>query len=215
VRPRRQGLALLCGPSSSPLEVMARHALVFAFLVVGAGCVPVKTTYYEAVDRQRLAAGTEGNLFPCPPIGGYGFQQVWGGMSVMAVYGQDRVRVELHVVVSHSHQLTFETREVQLTSLEDPQVTSSIPLSFYVECPRGDPERDCPRLPAEVRTLTGGDKSQAISRFIGVVSVPPQFVSGFLVTLPPVFDGTNRIDIKPLKYQLRSGVVLGGLGGCQ
>src|SRR6267143_5049709 len=113
---------------------MARLALVFVLLVVDAGCVPVRTTYYEAVDRQRVAAGTEGNLFPCPPIGGYGFQEIWGGMSVMAVYGQDRIRVELHIVVSHSHQVTFETREVKLTSLEDPQVTSSIPLSFYMEC---------------------------------------------------------------------------------
>ncbi len=205
---------LLRGRSTSPLAVMTRLALVFVFLAVDAGCVPVKTTYYEAVDRQRVAAGTEGNLFPCPPIGGYGFEQIWGEMVVRAVYDQDRVRVELNVVVSRPHQVTFETREVQLTSLENPQLTSSIPLSFYVDCQRGDPEHDCPRLPAEARTLTGGDKSRAISRFIGVVSVPPQFVNGFLVTLPPVFDGASRIDIKPLKYQLRRGVVLGGLGGC-
>ena len=202
------------GPSTSPLAVMARLALVFVFLVIGAGCVPVKTMYYEAVDRQRVPAATEGNLFPCPPIGGYGFEQVWGGMSVMAAYDRDRARVELNVVVSRPHQVTFETREAQLTSLVNAQVTSSVPLTFYVNCQRGDPEHDCPRLPAEA-PLTGGDKSGAISRFIGVISVPPQFVDGFVLSLPPVFDGASRVDIKPLKYQLRRGVILAGLDGCR
>ena len=208
------GAAKTARRSVSPLAVMVRPTSALCFLVLAAGCVPVKTTYYEAVDRQRVAAGTEGNLFPCPPIGGYGIYQVWGDINVVARYDQDRVRVELNINVVRPHQVTFEAREVQLTSLEDPQLTSSIPISLYVDCPRGDTERDCPRLSADARTLTGGDQSRAISTFKGFVHVPPQFVNGFVVTLPPVFDGASRIDIKPLKYQLRRGVVLAGPGGC-
>jgi hypothetical protein len=41
VRPRRQGLALLCGPSTSPLDVVNLLRLVCVVCLVGlAGCVP-------------------------------------------------------------------------------------------------------------------------------------------------------------------------------
>jgi hypothetical protein len=216
VRPRRHR-ALLCGPSTSPLAVMSRYLLALLVLITGTSCVPVKTTYYEAVDKPRVAAGTNGNLFPCPPLEGYGVGQI-GAVRIVVYpgYDQGRARIKLLMSVWPAHTLTFETAEVQLTSLDSLRVTTSVPLTFYMECPEPQADRYCLPMAPQVRTLKASDKPSPFpTSFTAVGYVPPAFEQGFLVTLPSVFDGNSRIESRALKFELRTGVLSRGLGGCQ
>jgi len=196
---------------------MYRDLLISVLLISGASCVPVKTTYYEAVDRPRVASATNGNVIACPPIGGYGLGTIGAArLLVDAGYAEGRARVDLVVFVWALHQLTFKASEIQLTSLSDPTIRSFAPFTFYVDCKHAEPERYCPRVPPEVHTLGGPpNSSQITASFIGIADVPSEFVSGFIVTLPDIFEGTSRIDTKPLKFQRRTGVLLRGLGGCE
>ena len=194
---------------------MWRYPLALLLLVSSASCVPVKTTYYEAVDRPRVAAATNGNLFPCPPTGGYGVGSTMP-ISVNADYALGFARVYLNIYVLPAHQLLLQTQELRLTSLENSQVTTSIPLTFYADCAESiDPARHCVALSSEVRSLAGGG-GPFPRRFFGIGRVPSELVNGFLVTPPEVFDGATRISSsKPLRFERRMGVLSRGLGGCQ
>ena len=210
------GVAGAARRSTQALAVMLRSLLALPVLVACASCVPVKTTFYEAVDRPRVAAGTEGNLFSCPPIGGYGLGSV-GAVRILVdgVYDHGLARVELRVYIWRSHQVAFEAQELHVISLEHPEVTTSLPLAFYENCRPEEVERFCRRLAADVRTLTGSDSPRRTSDFIAVANVPSEFVNGFLLTLPAIVDGTSRIGDKTLRFELRTMTLTRGLGGCE
>ena len=209
-----------CGRSTSSLAVMSRGLLAL-LLLTGGGCVwPAKTTYYEAVDKPWSAVATEGNLAKCPPQM-YGLGDIGATRIALAAgdYGGS-VRVSLHVYIWRQHQLTFPASGIRLTSLSDPRVQSSAPISFYVACPSATVatvERTCPRVPAEPPTLlgpAGTSPRSSTTRFIGFADVPPELLDGFLVELPDVFDGPSKLDVKPLKFKRRTEVLLRGTFGC-
>jgi hypothetical protein len=204
--------------STLSLDVMYRRVFLMSLLTSCAGCVPIKSTYYEAIDKSRVAAATDGNLLACPSLKGYGLGTAGASMWVNAYSDSGRARIELLAYISNPHQLTFETFELQLISLSEPTNRSSVPLVFYRYCKGLESARDCPRENPEDRTLSepvGSNPFPAQFQFIGIAFVPPQLVDGFQVTLPDIFDRAARVDARPLRFQRHSGALLTGLGGCE
>jgi hypothetical protein len=197
---------------------MQRSLIIAILLLSSSGCVPIKTTYYESIDRPRVAAATQGNLLPCPAIDGYGvgFRNTTTRLHVSADPVGARARIDIFVPVMPLHQITFQTLNIQLTSLSDPAAASSAPLTFYIYCNYGEHERNCPRIPSEVHTLEAPATASSFpAKYVGIVDVPPELASGFIVILPDIYDGSSKLEAVPLRFLRRNGVVLRGEGGCQ
>ncbi len=188
---------------------MLRRLLASFLLVALASCATNKRSHYEAVDRAHVAPVANLKVVECDPTGNYELGALGAAWIVVnARYPEGRTRVLISVVVWPAHQVRFQTLDIRLTSLADSTVSSVVPVVFYMDCGYGgdDPERYCDRVPAARQTLDGPlSSSLGTAAFGGVAHVPPEFVDGFLVTLPDVFDGTSRIDTKPLKFERRPG----------
>jgi hypothetical protein len=197
---------------------MFRRKFLLPLLMGCVGCVPIKSSYYEAVDKSRVAAATDGNLLPCPPLNGYGVGAHDASMWVNAHFDSGRGRIELLAYISNPHQLTFEAFQLQLISLSDPTIRSLVPLAFYRYCKGGKSVSDCPREEPMDRTLSepaGSHPFPKVFQFIGIAYVPPELAEGFQISLPDIFDRDVKIETKPLRFQRHTGVLLTGLGGCE
>lgn len=200
------------------LEVMYRRIILSSLLMGCASCVPVKSTRYEALDRPQVAAATNENLLPCPPVNGYAQGTHGAAMLVNAYYDKGRARIEILAYVSNPHHLTFKTFELQLVSLSDPTMRSLVPLAFYRYCKGSESDRYCPRQNPTDHTLSepvGSDPLHARADFIGIANVPPELVEGFQIAFPEIADSAVTVETKPLRFQRRNGVLLRGLGGCE
>jgi hypothetical protein len=206
-----------------------RNVVVFVALCVAGCVVPVKETYYEAVDKPWSKGTYNGSLTNCPPRGygvdsersvdsGPGYTHIF----VTAGYGHGTRggQVGVDIWVAGNHQLKFPSWDLRLRSLADPQTEVAIPLSFKVDCtpPRGGSVTYC-AIPAEPKILFGGGFGSTghprSNTFQAAVDVPPEFENGFFVVLPEMFDdGTSRIDSKPLRFELRRNVIWTGPMGC-
>ncbi len=197
---------------------LRRSLVISVLLLLSSGCIPIKTTYYESIDRPRVAAATQGNLLSCPPLYGYGveFHDTTTEIGVDADPVGDRARIDIVVPIRAPHKVTFQTLAVQLTSLSDPGATSSAPITFYVHCNGGEEERKCPRVPAGVQTLSGpATFSEPPAKYVGIVDVPAGMASGFVVILPDIYDGASKPEAVPLRFRRRNGFLSRGEGGCQ
>jgi len=186
--------------------------LASLLLAAGAGCVPVKTTYYEAVDRPWAAAFTEGSAAKCPPT--YYAPKVGASQFVVrAMHRGGKAQIAVGVRVAWMEKLAFKSWNVRLTSVSDPTIQLFVPLRFSGECGR---LTDCP-VPADTNTLAGSESGppKFDRYFNGLADVPPELVAGFLVELPEVSDGTEQLDARPMKFELRSRVLVKGLHGCE
>ena len=193
---------------------MSRRLLAPLFLVTAASCVPVKTTYYEAMDRPWEADGT---LTGCPPTHvGIKLGASGSGASYLVVSATHRAggaQIAVHVGVGRMHQLTFKSWNVRLTSVLDPTIQSFAHLSFSGQCGRFT---YCP-VPQEPKALVGPERaSEPFERdFMGLADVPSEFVAGFVVELPEILDGSEKLDAKPMKFELRTRVLVKGVHGCE
>lgn len=196
---------------------MRRRFIISCLFLSISGCLPIKQTYYEAIDTPKVAAGSQGNAFPCPPIYGYRvpFHDTTTELIVEADPAGDHARLAIFVTVGYPHQVTFQALSVQLTSLVDPVATSSAPITFYIDCDRGEQERKCPRTPAASHTLEGpAMDAPSRAKYVGMVDVPPGLASGFMVALPYIHDGASKPEAVPIRFLRRNGVLLSGEGGC-
>ena len=213
------GINLLRFRSAKPilpkwLRLMARGLLAFSMLSI-AGCVmwPQNVTYYEAVDRPWKAAAREGTFTSCPWTDygqkSLGQTSVWLSPSYDAGAGQIRASISIH----HGDALTFQTWRLRFTSLADPRVQSSIPLKFYVNCPKQ--VESCPRTPTEPRAQNGpeGAPTNLVDNFDGIANVPAEFIGGFILELQGSDNGP-MLDLKPQKFELRTKVLARGTFGC-
>jgi hypothetical protein len=197
---------------------MYRRLFLMSLLTSCVGCVPIKSTYYVAIDKSRMAAATDENVLPCPPITGYQLGVHGAYLSVNTHDDSGKAHIEVLVYIAQPHQLTFETFELQLSSLSDPTTRSSVPLAFYRFCSWIEPARHCPLENPTDRTLrdpVGVGSSLSEPKLIGIANVPPELVDGFQVTFPAIVDGATTVDTKPLRFRRHTGVLLTGLGGCK
>jgi hypothetical protein len=176
-------------------------------------------SHYEAVERSRVAPVANLKVVECDPTGNYELGTLEAGWIVVAArYGEDgaRARVLITVVVWPDHHVKFQTLDIRLSPLVDSTVSSLVPVSLYIDCANDDPERRCDHVPVAMQTLDGfRGSSQGARAFTGVARVPSGFVDGFIVTLPAIFDGSSRIDTKPLRFERRPGPPKkAGLSGC-
>lgn len=188
---------------------MSRRLLASFLLVAVASCASSTWYHYEAVDRPRVVPVVNRKVIECNPNENYELgtlDATW--MVVSARYEEGRARVLVSLVVWPVHHVRFQTLDVRLTSLADATVSALVPVTLYIDCGYDDPERHCDRVPVAMQTLDGPvSSSQDVAAFDGVAHIPPEFLDGFLVTLPDVFDGTSRVAAKPLRFERRPGVL--------
>jgi hypothetical protein len=195
------------------LAVMSRGLLALLLLALG-GCWPASTTYYEAVNRSWTQGGGNGAVGNCPPM--YESARV-GGTAFMVTpdYKAGRAQIQVEMWIARGHQATFESWNMRVTSLADPKIQVSIPLSFSEDCSDNFHSRYCP-LPSEPRIRVGpeSDSQRSDSHFRARADLPPEFVGRFLLELPEVSDGPSKLEAKPLKFELRTHVLVQGTFGC-
>jgi len=104
---------------------------------------------------------------------------------------------------------------MRVTSLADAKIQASIPLVFSADCSDNFHSKDCP-IPSEPRILVGpeGESRRSDSHFQARADLPPESVGGFLLELPEVSDGPSKLEPKPLKFELRTHVLVRGTFGC-
>jgi hypothetical protein len=173
-----------------------------------AGCVyPASTTYYEALDQSRAASNKgEEQVVSCPATNylqqRLGDTEVW----VIPQYHKTGSQIRINVSAAQKTSIAFQGWNVRFTSLTDSRAQVSVPLKFYMSCPKAKVE-SCPKMIPEPNNLSG-------SRFfIGVADVPPEFAPGFVLELQDPDTG-QILDLKPQKFQLRTNVLLRGTFGC-
>jgi hypothetical protein len=192
---------------------MSRGLLVLLLLAL-AGCWPAYTSYYEAVNRPWTQGGRNGAVGNCPPM--YDSARVDGtAFMVTPNYKEGRVQIEVDTWISRGHQATFESWNMRVTSLADAKIQVSIPLAFSADCSDNFHSKYCP-VPSEPRILVGpeSESRRSDSHFRARADLPPEFVGGFLLELPEVSDGPSKLEAKPLKFELRTHVLVRGTFGC-
>jgi len=130
-------------------------------------------------------------------------------------YKGGRAEIQVEMRIKRGHQATFESWNMRVTSLADPKIQMTVPLVFSLDCSDNFHTRYCP-LPSEPRVLVGpeSDSQRSDSHFQARADLPPEFVSGFLLELPEVSDGPSKLEAKPLKFELRTHVLVQGTFGC-
>ena len=194
------------------IAVMPRGLLVLLLLAL-AGCWPAYTSYYEA-NRPWTKGGKNGAVSDCPPM--YDSVRVNGtGIMVTPNYNEGKVQIEVEAWISRGHQATFESWNVHVTSSADAKIQVSMPLAFSLDCSDNFHSKLCP-IPSEQRILAGpeSDSRQTVSHFRARIDLPQEFVAGFLLELPEVSDGGSTLEPKPLKFDLRTHVLVRGTFGC-
>jgi len=179
--------------------------VLLAFLLLPlAGCVPINTTYFEAVDLPWSVPRGEETVAKCPATD-YGErtlsnERVW----VVPQYQKERSKIRINVHVGSGLQSSFQSLTVKLTSLDDVGLTTVLRPRFYSQCLNADID-SCPRVATEL--VHGG-------QYIGVVDIPAQFEKGFVLELREP-DGQHTFDWSPQKFALRSKVIARGTFGCR
>jgi len=182
--------------------ITRRVVRVIPALLLLAGCLPVRSTYYEAVDLPWSAPHGEETPAKCPPRD-YGTktldtEQVWVRPDLV-----DRTKIRMNISVRRGQSSAFQSWTVKLILLSDPGQTTSLHPRFYKQCSNVDAD-SCP--PISSASPDGGI-------YIGVVDIPAEFVNGFALELHEP-EGKHTFDWSPQKFSLRTTVVARGTFGC-
>ncbi len=166
------------------------------------GCLPVRSTYYEAVDLPWSVPRGEETAAKCPPMD-YGTksletEQVWVRPDLM-----DRSKIRMNISVKRGQSSAFQLWTVKLISLSDAGQTISLHPRFYNQCSNVDAD-SCP--PISTALADGGN-------YIGVVDIPAEFVKGFALELHES-EGKHTFDWSPQKFSLKTTAVARGTFGC-
>jgi hypothetical protein len=174
-----------------------------------AGCLPIRSTYYEAVDLPWSSSRGDETLAKCPPMD-YGTKSL--GTEQVVIYPDpmdrgkirptDRRKIRMNINVKRGQSSAFQLWTVKLISLSDAGQTTTLHPRFYKQCLNVDAD-SCPPI-----TSTLADED-----FIGVIDIPTEFVNGFALELHEP-EGKHTFDWSPQKFSLKTTVVARGTFGC-
>ena len=171
-------------------------------LLLLAGCLPVRSTYYEAVDLPWSVPHGEETAAKCPARD-YGTktldtEQVWVRPDLL-----DRSKIRMNIIVRRGQSSAFQLWTVKLTSLSDAGLTTSLHPRFYIQCSNVDAD-SCPPISSALADA---------GNYIGVVDIPTEFVNGFALELHEP-EGKHTFDWSPQKFSLKTMVAARGTFGC-
>ena len=166
------------------------------------GCLPVRSTYYEAVDLPWSVPHAEETAAKCPQRD-YGpkaleTEEVWVRPDLM-----DRSKIRMNISVKRGQSSAFQLWTVRLISLSDAGQTTSLHPRFYNQCSNVDAD-SCP--PISSALADGGN-------YIGVVDIPKEFVNRFALELHEP-EGKHTFDWSTQRFSVKTSVVARGTFGC-
>ena len=186
-----------------------RWALAIVALLV-CGCVPVRQTYYEAVGGSVTGHRSTSKCKPDHFTVG----EKPGTSLVLYASPEDAgptVTIELYA--GHSDRVDFEPREIDVQSVEKPELHATYPLKFSVRC---NPERSA-RLCDPTEVIEPPMRWQADHlpwMLVFQETLPTDYRSGFTIRLPKMTDGSSGTDAQIVTFRSVTEVVSTGPLGC-
>jgi len=171
-------------------------------LLLLAGCLPVRSTYYEAVDLPWSVPRGEETVAKCPPMD-YGTKTLDREQVLVRPDLMNRSKIRMNISLKRGQSSAFQSWTVKLISLSDAGQATSLRPRFYNQCLNVDAD-SCP--PISSALADGGN-------YIGVVDIPTEYVNGFALELHEP-EGKHTFDWSPQKFSLKTTLVARGTFGC-